>query len=130
MDRIQNKRGVLQKVGESLYRYSSNRVYYARIKKDGKEIKRSLGTTDPALARRNHAALKDELRQIDRSGGRITLEELTDRYLTTTQHQKPKTVERKTPSKGCSTAIGARFHRRAHQAACGNLPGDPTDNLC
>ena len=58
MDRIRNKRGVLQKVGESLYRYSSNRVYYARIKKDGKEIKRSLGTTDPALARRNLAALK------------------------------------------------------------------------
>ena len=62
MDRIQHKRGVLQKVGESLYRYSSNRVYYARIKKDGKEIKRSLGTIDPALARRNLAALKDELR--------------------------------------------------------------------
>jgi len=96
MDRIQHKRGVLQKVGESLYRYSSNRVYYARIKKDGKEIKRSLGTIDPALARRNLAALKDELRQIDRSQGRMTLAELADRYLGTIQHQKPKTVERKT----------------------------------
>jgi len=31
------------KVGESLYPYSSNGVYYARIKPDGKEIKRSLG---------------------------------------------------------------------------------------
>ena len=96
MDKIQPKHGVLQKVGESLYRYSSNRVYYARIKKDGKEIKRSLGTTDPALARRNLAALKDELRQTDRSQGRISLEELADRYLRTIQHQKPKTVERKT----------------------------------
>jgi integrase len=96
MNRIQHKRGILQKVGESLYRYSSNRVYYARIKRDGKEIKRSLGTTDPALARRNLAALRDELRQIDRSQGRITLEELADRYLATIQHQKPKTVERKT----------------------------------
>jgi integrase len=96
MDKIQYNRGVLQKVGESLYRYSSNKVYYARIKKDGKETKRSLGTTDPALARRNLAALKDELRQIDRSQGRITLEELADRYLRTIQHQKPKTVERKT----------------------------------
>ena len=96
MDKIQPKHGVLQKVGESLYRYSSNRVYYARIKVDGKEIKRSLGTTDPALARRNLAALKDELRQTDRSQGRINLEELADRYLRTIQHQKPKTVERKT----------------------------------
>jgi hypothetical protein len=61
----------LQKVGESLYRYSSNRVYYGRIKVDGKEIKRCLRTTDPTLASRNLAALKDELRQIDRSQGRV-----------------------------------------------------------
>jgi integrase len=88
--------GVFQKVGESLYRYSSNRVYYARIKVGGKEIKRSLETTDPTLARRNLAALKDELRQIDRSQGQMTLAELADRYLATIQHQKPKTVERKT----------------------------------
>ena len=96
MEIIQPKHGVLQKVGESLYRYSSNRVYYARVKVDGKEIKRSLRTTDPALARRNLAALRDELRQIDRSQGRMTLAELADRYLRTIQHQKPKTVERKT----------------------------------
>ena len=63
---------------------------------DGKEIKRSLGTTDRTLARRNLAALKAELRQIDGGQGRNTLEELADRYLATIQHQKPKTVERKT----------------------------------
>ena len=95
-ERKNGENGVLQKVGESLYRYSSNRVYYARIKVDGKEIKRSLRTTDPALARRSLAALKDELRQIDRSQGRVTLAELADRYFKTIQHQKPKTVERKT----------------------------------
>ena len=94
--RKNGENGILQKVGESLYRYSSNRVYYARIKVDGKEIKRSLRTTDPTLARRNLAALKDELRQIDRSQGRVTLAELCDRYLKTVGHQKPKTVERKT----------------------------------
>jgi integrase len=86
----------LQKVGECLYRYPSNGVYYARIKIDGKEIKRSLGTTDRALARRKLSALKDELRQIDRSQGKLTLAELCDRYLKTVQHQKPKTIERKT----------------------------------
>ena len=52
---IQPKNGALQKVGECLYRYSSNGVYYARIKKDGKEIKRSLERSDPALARRKLA---------------------------------------------------------------------------
>src|SRR6266498_112396 len=68
MEATQPKHGVLQKVGESLYRYSSNRVYYARIKKDGKEIKRSLGTIDPALARRNLAAL----REATKSSARLT----------------------------------------------------------
>jgi integrase len=86
----------LQKVGECLYRYPPNEVYYARIKIDGKEIKRSLRTTDRTLARRKLSALKDELRQIDRSQERITLAELCDRYLKTVQHQKRKTVERKT----------------------------------
>jgi integrase len=88
--------GQLQKVGECLYRYSSNGVYYARLKIDGKEIKRSLGTTDRTLGRRKLSALKDEVRQVDRSQGKLTLAELCERYLKTVQHQKPKTVERKT----------------------------------
>jgi integrase len=95
MAQTQHQNGTLQRVGEALYRYSSNQVYYARIKVDGKEIKRSLETTDRALARRKLVVLKDELRQIDRSQGRFTLEELADRYLETVQYQKPKTVERK-----------------------------------
>jgi integrase len=88
--------GAFQKVGECLYRYSSNGVYYARIKIEGKEIRRSLETTDRDLARRRLTALRDEQRQIDRSQGKLTLAELCDRYLATVQHQKPKTVERKT----------------------------------
>jgi integrase len=87
--------GAFQKVGECLYRYSSNGVYYARIKTSGKEIRRSLETIDRELAKRELARLKDEQRQIDRSQGRLTLAELCDRYLKTIQHQKPKTVERK-----------------------------------
>jgi len=49
MRTLQSKIGVFEKVGECLYRYSRNGVYYARIKADGKEIKRSLETTDRAL---------------------------------------------------------------------------------
>jgi integrase len=87
--------GAFQKVGECLYRYSSNGVYYARIKARGKEIRRSLETSDPYTARRKLARLKEEERQIDRSQGKLTLEELCNRYLETIQHQKPKTIERK-----------------------------------
>jgi integrase len=92
----QGQVGTFQKVGECLYRYSSNGVYYARIKTSGKEIRRSLETTDRDIAKRELARLRDELRQIDRSQGKLTLGELCDRYVQTVQHQKPKTVERKT----------------------------------
>ena len=91
----QNSTGAFQKVGECLYRYS-NGVYYARIRVEGKEIKRSLETTDPALARRKLADFRNEQRQIDRSQGKLTLDAFCDRYLLTVRHQKPKTVERKT----------------------------------
>jgi hypothetical protein len=42
--------GSFEKVGECLYRYSSTGGYYARVKSAGKEIRRSLVTTDRDLA--------------------------------------------------------------------------------
>ena len=95
MRALQNGKGAFQKVGECLYRYSSNGVYYARIKSSGKEIRRSLETTDRESAKRELARLKNEQRQIDRSQGKLTLTELCDRYLETIQHQHRKTIERK-----------------------------------
>jgi integrase len=92
---LQSKNGAFEKVGECLYRYS-NGVYYARIKIDGKEIKRSLKTTDRDFAKRELSAFRDQQQQIDRSQGKLTLTELCDRYLKTVQYQKPKTIERKT----------------------------------
>ncbi len=95
MSALQKQNRAFQKVGECLYRYSSNGVYYARFKSEGKEILRSLKTTDRDSARRELARLRDEQRQIDQSQGKLTLRELCNRYLETIQHQKPKTVERK-----------------------------------
>src|SRR5437763_10958302 len=91
----QEEPGAFQKVGPCLYRYR-NRTYYARFKSSGKEIRCSLETADRKLAERNLARKKEEQSQIDRSQGKLTLAELCDRYLKTVQHQKPKTVERKT----------------------------------
>jgi len=96
MDTRKDKQGAFQKVGECLYRYSSNGVYYARIKTGGKEIRRSLETTDRDLAKRRLKTLKEQQSQIDRSKSRITLAELCDIYLRTIRHQKPTTVEQKT----------------------------------
>src|SRR5438045_281038 len=84
-----------QKVGECLYRYSSNGVYYARFESGGKEIRRSLRTTDRASAQRALAWLKEEREQVDPNQGKLTLSALCNLYLTTIQRQKPKTIERK-----------------------------------
>jgi len=92
---LQEKTSAFRKVGPCLYRYR-NGTYYARFKSAGKEIRCSLETTDRKLAERNLARKKQDESQIDRSQGKLTLAELCERHLKTVQHQKPKTVERKT----------------------------------
>src|SRR5437762_3451531 len=89
------QKSAFQKVGECLYRYSSNGVYYARFESGGKEIRRSLRTTDRASAQRALVWLKQEREKVDPAQGKLTLAELCYRYAATNQHQKPKTVERK-----------------------------------
>ena len=89
------QKSAFQKVGECLYRYSSNGVYYARFESGGKEIHRSLRTTDRSSAQRALAWLKQEREQVDPAQGKLTLAELCDRYSATIQHDKPKTIERK-----------------------------------
>jgi len=85
----------LEKVGECLYRYSSNGVYYALVKDRGKQKKRSLGTTDKAVAKRKLADFKRNLGKVDHSAGKVTLRELCAHYLATVQNQKPATKRRK-----------------------------------
>jgi integrase len=88
--------GKFEKVGQCLYRYSSNGVYYARIKTNGKEIRRSLKTIDRKKADRDLKRLKEELDEIDPSRGKLTLAELCDQYLEATDPRlKEKTVERR-----------------------------------
>ena len=89
------QKSAFQKVGECLYRYSSNGVYYARFESSGKEIRRSLRTTDRGSAQRALAWLKQERDEIDPTQGKLTIAELCDRFSATVQHQKPKTIERK-----------------------------------
>ena len=83
-----------RKVGECLYRYS-NGGYYARVKSRGKEIRRSLGTKDRALAQRKLREFRDEQRHVDASRGNLTLAHLCDRWLATKQNCKPKTFATK-----------------------------------
>jgi integrase len=84
--------GTFQKVGECLYRYSRNGVYYARIKRAGKETKRSLRTTDRSLAQRRLRDFQDDQQQVDPSRGNLTFAQLCDRWLATKKNANPKTL--------------------------------------
>jgi len=84
-----------EKVGECLYRYKPTGKYYARIKKSGKEIRRSLRTMDRAHAKRLLADLKSELGMINQDEGKTSLAGLAGRYAQTILHQKPKTLATK-----------------------------------
>ena len=95
MRQAKGKDSAFQKVGECLYRYIPSGTYYARIKTDGKEIRRSLRTADRQIANRELRQLKEREGQIDRSQGKLTLTKLCDRYIKTVQHQTPKTVKQK-----------------------------------
>ena len=94
MRTLQNGAGAFQKVGECLYRYS-NGVYYGRIRVEGKDIKRSLHTTDREIARRKLAEFRNQQRQTDRSAGKVTIAALCDEFLEAegARHHKAKTVE-------------------------------------
>lgn len=96
MNPVDTKNSVFEKVGECLYRYKPTGCYYARVKKAGKEIRKSLQTTDRALAKRKLADFQTDLSRIDLSAAKLSLSALGDRYLETIAHQKAKTVRRKT----------------------------------
>jgi hypothetical protein len=66
------------------------------LKVNGKEIRRSLGTSDRDMAKRELARLREEQKHIDRSQGKLTLGELCTRFLKTVQYQKLKTIAGKT----------------------------------
>ncbi len=96
MGATERRPGTFKRVGECLLRYSSNGVYYARFESRGKEILKSLETTDQATAKRKLGDLRRDLARVDLAAGKCSLGEMCDRYLATVQHQAEKTVRRKT----------------------------------
>jgi len=92
---LQQNESAFQKVGESLYRYAPTGGYYARVKVNRKEVRRSLVTTDREIAKRKLADFKRDLARIDHIRGNLTLSELAERWLETVRRQKPKTYKAK-----------------------------------
>ena len=81
---------------ECLYRYRPNGKYYARFVVNGKEVRRSLRTSDRDIAKRHVLQIRREAAVIDPQASKITLAGLCNRYLPTVRHQAAKTVAQKT----------------------------------
>src|SRR5438874_10575347 len=80
---------------ECLYRYRPNGKYYARFAVNGKEVRRSLRTTDRDLAKRELARVQRYEEIVDPAAGNVTLAALCDRYLATVAYQADKTISQK-----------------------------------
>ena len=84
-----------EKVGECLYRYVPTGKYYGRFEVNGREVRRSLGTTDKPTAKRKLTDLQRSLSRTTAGGEKLTLAALCDRYLDTTRSQAAATIYRK-----------------------------------
>ena len=72
---------VLKRVGQCLYRSEQSGRYYGVIKRSGKQIKKSLKTSDKALAKRRLADLLGKAARLNvGDAARVTFEGLAKRY--------------------------------------------------
>ena len=87
--------GVFKKVGECLYRYSTNGRYYGRFVVHGKEYRISLKTNDKKEAERKLGEKIREKSRVTSSIGRIPFTALIDKYLGTIGHFAPKIIKQR-----------------------------------
>lgn len=88
---------VFNKVAQNLYRHQTSRIYYALFKRSGKQIRRSLKTTDAALARRRLLELREKVARLNQVKGtaKITFGDLAGRWLEKHRvHLKEKSISR------------------------------------
>ena len=124
MNQMPKKSQEFNKVAECLYR-NGNRLYYALVKVNGKQIRRSLKTTDLAIAKRRLGEFRAKAERLEGEENRnIRFEELADdrcRRQTTSRRQLAKarqsatelSLELPTPAPG--TAIYIRTEGLDHQ---------------
>lgn len=94
MSKRAKQAGRFEKVGECLYRYTSNGNYYAVVRHEGKLIRRSLETDDAKLAKRKLADFKKDLSQIDSSLGKMTVEELLKKFQASLKKLDKNTIQK------------------------------------
>ena len=88
-----SRSGEFQNVGENLYRYSSNGIYYGVFRDRGKLKWKSLRTDDKALAKRKLAEELKRASRVDPKASKMSLEALVQIYLETIQTFDRKTIQ-------------------------------------
>lgn len=94
MSKLAKQLGTFEKVGECLYQYTSNGGYYAVVRHEGKLIRRSLETTDKALAKRKLGDFKNGLHRIDTSLGKMTVGHLLEKFEATLKTLDDNTIQK------------------------------------
>ena len=96
MNQMLGKSQEFKKAAECLYR-NGNKVYYARVKVNGKQIRRSLNTTDLAIAKRRLGEFRAKAERLEGEENRnIRFEELADGWLASIKSGlKPKSYDRR-----------------------------------
>jgi integrase len=90
-----------QKVAECLYRHKSSTVYYALVKRAGKQYRRSLRTIDRKLAERRLAEFRQKVGRLEqkKSLGKVTFEEVANAWFQSIKgNLKSKSAERRETS--------------------------------
>lgn len=75
-----SRKGEFRKVGENLYRYSSNDRYYGVFRVNGKLIWKSLKTSDRDVAKRKLKDEQEKQGRVDPAATKLTLSELLGLY--------------------------------------------------
>jgi integrase len=94
MSKRAKQAGRFEKVGECLYRYTSNNNYYAVVRHEGRLIRRSLETDDSKLAKRKLADFKNALSMIDSSLGKMSVEELLKKFQASLKKLDNNTIQK------------------------------------
>jgi len=80
VERAHQRKGEFRKVGENLYRYSSNDRYYAVFRVKGKLIWKSLKTSDREFAKRKLQEELEKQGRVEPDATNLTLSELLKLY--------------------------------------------------
>jgi len=111
-----------QKVAECLYRNSSSGVYYALVKRGGKQHRRSLRTKDRKVADRFLSDFRQKVGRLSKtsSASHVTFRDLAERWLETMRaHLKPSSFRRRETSVGQLCAVmGAMTIRQVTTRTC------------